>query len=327
MIKLFRYLQKKDWVYILICIGLIILQVGLELKMPDYTKALTTLVSSEQITMSDVWYNGGRMLLCALGSLFAAKVISFSNQEINQFSTPSLITRTTTDVVQMQMFVAMGVQLLFKAPIMAIWAICKISATHMAWTLATILTVVVIVMVVGALIAICYQRFKKIQKLTDDLNDITRENVSGVRVVRAFNAEKYQEEKFEKTNQEITKNNLFTSRTMGLMNPVMTICMNGLTLAIYFIGAILINQTEGMIEKQILLGNMTAFTQYAMQVIMAFMMLIMIFIILPRTIVSGGRIYDVLDTPLHIKNGEGATSLETGTIEFQDVSFGYRELY
>ena len=347
MIKLFRYLQKKDWVYILICIGLIILQVGLELKMPDYTKALTTLVSSEQITMSDVWYNGGRMLLCALGSLVAAivcgyliskvassftmrlreklfeKVIHFSNQEINQFSTPSLITRTTTDVVQMQMFVAMGVQLLFKAPIMAIWAICKISATHMAWTLATILTVVVIVMVVGALIAICYQRFKKIQKLTDDLNDITRENVSGVRVVRAFNAEKYQEEKFEKTNQEITKNNLFTSRTMGLMNPVMTICMNGLTLAIYFIGAILINQTEGMIEKQILLGNMTAFTQYAMQVIMAFMMLIMIFIILPRTIVSGGRIYDVLDTPLHIKNGEGATSLETGTIEFQDVSFGY----
>ena len=266
MIKLFRYLQKKDWVYILICIGLIILQVGLELKMPDYTKALTTLVSSEQITMSDVWYNGGRMLLCALGSLVAAivcgyliskvassfsmrlreklfeKVIHFSNQEINQFSTPSLITRTTTDVVQMQMFVAMGVQLLFKAPIMAIWAICKISATHMAWTLATILTVVVIVMVVGALIAICYQRFKKIQKLTDDLNDITRENVSGVRVVRAFNAEKYQEEKFEKTNQEITKNNLFTSRTMGLMNPVMTICMNGLTLAIYFIGAILINQ-------------------------------------------------------------------------------------
>ena len=349
MIKLFRYLKKKDWVYIIICIGLIILQVGLELKMPDYTKALTTLVSSEQITMGDVWYNGGRMLLCAMGSLIAAiacgyfiskvassfsmrlreklfeKVVGFSNQEINQFSTPSLITRTTTDVVQMQMFVAMGVQLLFKAPIMAIWAICKISETHIAWTLATILTVAVIVIVVGILVAICYNRFKKIQKLTDDLNDITRENVSGVRVVRAFNAEKYQEEKFEQTNKEITKNNLFTSRTMGLMNPVMTICMNALTLAIYFIGAILINQTEGMMEKRILLGNMTAFTQYAMQVIMAFMMLIMIFIILPRTIVSGGRIYDVLHTPLNIKDGEGTIPLETGTIEFQDVSFGYTQ--
>lgn len=357
MINLFKYIKKKDWFFIIIAIGFIVVQVWLELKMPDYTKELTKIVQSGTNTMTEVWKNGGMMLLCAAGSMVSAiicsyfisqvassfsmtlreelfkRITSFSNVEMNQFSTPSLITRTTNDVVQMQNFMAMGVQLLFKAPIMAIWAICKISATDVRWTLATIICVFIIVICVGILIALCLPRFKKIQKLTDELNDRTRENISGVRVVRAFNAEAYQTQKFENVNDTITKTNLFTSKAMGLLSPIMNVCMNGLMIAIYFIGAILINAITSndfnnvVLERVNVIGNMTAFSQYAIQVVMAFMMLIMIFIILPRTIVSGNRIYEVLKTKPSITDGKQENSLEKegGEVEFRNVSFSYNK--
>ena len=357
MINLFKYIKKKDWFFIIIAIGFIVVQVWLELKMPDYTKELTKIVQSGTNTMTEVWKNGGMMLLCAAGSMVSAiicsyfisqvassfsmtlreelfkRITSFSNVEMNQFSTPSLITRTTNDVVQMQNFMAMGVQLLFKAPIMAIWAICKISATDVRWTLATIICVFIIVICVGILIALCFPRFKKIQRLTDELNDRTRENISGVRVVRAFNAEAYQTQKFENVNDTITKTNLFTSKAMGLLSPIMNVCMNGLMIAIYFIGAILINAITSndfnnvVLERVNVIGNMTAFSQYAIQVVMAFMMLIMIFIILPRTIVSGNRIYEVLKTKPSITDGKQENSLEKegGEVEFRNVSFSYNK--
>lgn len=357
MINLFKYIKKKDWFFIIIAIGFIVVQVWLELKMPDYTKELTKIVQSGTNTMTEVWKNGGMMLLCAAGSMVSAiicsyfisqvassfsmtlreelfkRITSFSNVEMNQFSTPSLITRTTNDVVQMQNFMAMGVQLLFKAPIMAIWAICKISATDVRWTLATIICVFIIVICVGILIALCLPRFKKIQRLTDELNDRTRENISGVRVVRAFNAEAYQTQKFENVNDTITKTNLFTSKAMGLLSPIMNVCMNGLMIAIYFIGAILINAITSndfnnvVLERVNVIGNMTAFSQYAIQVVMAFMMLIMIFIILPRTIVSGNRIYEVLKTKPSITDGKQENSLEEegGEVEFRNVSFSYNK--
>lgn len=357
MINLFKYIKKKDWFFIIIAIGFIVVQVWLELKMPDYTKELTKIVQSGTNTMTEVWKNGGMMLLCAAGSMVSAiicsyfisqvassfsmtlreelfkRITSFSNVEMNQFSTPSLITRTTNDVVQMQNFMAMGVQLLFKAPIMAIWAICKISATDVRWTLATIICVFIIVICVGILIALCLPRFKKIQRLTDELNDRTRENISGVRVVRAFNAEAYQTQKFENVNDTITKTNLFTSKAMGLLSPIMNVCMNGLMIAIYFIGAILINAITSndfnnvVLERVNVIGNMTAFSQYAIQVVMAFMMLIMIFIILPRTIVSGNRIYEVLKTKPSITDGKQESSLEKegGEVEFRNVSFSYNK--
>ena len=357
MINLFKYIKKKDWFFIIIAIGFIVVQVWLELKMPDYTKELTKIVQSGTNTMTEVWKNGGMMLLCAAGSMVSAiicsyfisqvassfsmtlreelfkRITSFSNVEMNQFSTPSLITRTTNDVVQMQNFMAMGVQLLFKAPIMAIWAICKISATDVRWTLATIICVFIIVICVGILIALCLPRFKKIQRLTDELNDRTRENISGVRVVRAFNAEAYQTQKFENVNDTITKTNLFTSKAMGLLSPIMNVCMNGLMIAIYFIGAILINAITSndfnnvVLERVNVIGNMTAFSQYAIQVVMAFMMLIMIFIILPRTIVSGNRIYEVLKTKPSITDGKQENSLEKegGEVEFRNVFFSYNK--
>ena len=357
MINLFKYIKKKDWFFIIIAIGFIVVQVWLELKMPDYTKELTKIVQSGTNTMTEVWKNGGMMLLCAAGSMVSAiicsyfisqvassfsmtlreelfkRITSFSNVEMNQFSTPSLITRTTNDVVQMQNFMAMGVQLLFKAPIMAIWAICKISATDVRWTLATIICVFIIVICVGILIALCLPRFKKIQRLTDELNDRTRENISGVRVVRAFNAEAYQTQKFENVNDTITKTNLFTSKAMGLLSPIMNVCMNGLMIAIYFIGAILINAITSndfnnvVLERVNVIGNMTAFSQYAIQVVMAFMMLIMIFIILPGTIVSGNRIYEVLKTKPSITDGKQENSLEKegGEVEFRNVSFSYNK--
>ena len=355
MFSLFKNLKMKDWCLIVITIALIVVQVWLELKMPDYTKELTTIVQSENTNMDDVWKNGGLMLACAAGSLLSAiicailiskvassfsailreklfnKIAGFTNAEMNKFSVPSLITRTTNDVVQMQNFMAMGVQLIFKAPIMAVWAICKISSTNIEWTSAVIISVGIILLCITILVGICLPRFKKIQKLTDDINNVTRENVSGIRVVRAFNAENYQEKKFEKVNNEITKNNLFTSRAMGFMMPIMTLVMNGLMIAIYWIGAILVNNIAlsgdielAIAERVAVVGNMVAFTQYAMQVVMSFMMLIVIFIVLPRTIISGNRIADVLKTSSSIADGcfSGKTQ-ECGHIEFKNVSFSY----
>lgn len=353
MLGLFKRLKWKDWLLIGISVGLIVVQVWLELKMPDYTKALTTMVQDGSATMSGVWENGGYMLLCALGSLISAvicsilisrvassfsrtlrkelfdKIASFSDAEMKKFSVPSLITRTTNDVMKLQNFMAMGVQLLFKAPIMAIWAICKISTTDIKWTMAVLISVVIIVVCVGILVSVCLPRFRKIQKLTDDINNVMRENISGVRVVRAFNAEEYQENKFEKVNDEITKNNLFTSKTMGLMSPVMTLVMNGLSLAIYWIAAILINNIAFNGEPSIyaraqVIGNAASFTEIAMKIVMAFMMLIVIFVILPRTIVSGKRVAEVLNASSSIVFPDTCeTPSAQGQIEFRNVSFAY----
>ena len=293
MVKIFKNLKKRDVCFILICFVLVITQVWLDLTMPDYTQKLTESVSAGSVEMSEVLKNGGMMLLCAIGSMISAMfcgffasqvagnfartlreklfghILKFSDNEINKFSTPSLITRTTNDVVQLQMLIAMGMQMMIKAPVTAIWAIAKISNSSIEWTTAVFVCVVVIIVTISLLVGLAYPKFKQIQKLTDNLNDVTRENISGVRVVRAFNAEKYQENKFDKVNTDITKNHLFTSRIMGLMMPVMMMAMNGLTLAIYWIGAYLINNAEVAGRAEVI-GNMTAFTQYALQIMGAF---------------------------------------------------------
>lgn len=348
MFKLLKNLRKRDWAYIVVAIGLIVVQVWLDLTMPDYTAKLTTSVSSGGVTMKDVWSNGGMMLLCAFGSMLCSfgcgyltvrvasslsknlreklfgKILSFSNTEMRNFSTSSLITRTTNDVTQVQNFIAMGMQMLIKAPVLAIWAICKISASSIEWTTATIVCVAVILVTVGMVVGICLPKFRKVQKLTDNLNNAVRESVSGVRVVRAFNAEDYQEGKFDVANENLTKTQLFTSRLMGLMSPVVSTCMSGLSLAIYWIGAYLVEKAP-ITEKAVVIGNMTSFTQYALQVVMAFMMLVVIFVVLPRAMVSAKRINEVLNTDESIKNGliVNPETKTHGEIEFKNVSFKY----
>ncbi len=349
MIKLMKNLTKKDFLFVCICAAMVVLQVWLDLTMPDYTQKLTESVSSGALEMGTVLKNGGMMLLCALGSMaasivcgfFAARVAAnfaktlrqklfdritdFSDAEINHFSTPSLITRTTNDVVQMQMLIAIGLQVLIKAPVLAVWAITKISATSVEWTSAVAICVAIMIFTIVVLVLLAYRKFKQIQKLTDKLNDVTRENISGVRVVRAFNAEEYQHEKFARVNEAITRNHLFTSRTLGIMMPVMTVSMSGLTLAIYWIGAYLINRA-GIMERATLIGNMAAFTQYALQVVAAFIMLVAIFIVMPRTMVSARRIQEVLSTePVIIYPGKPVEQSAKGRIEFKNVSFAYAD--
>ena len=349
MFKLFKKFDERDWFSVLFIVGFIVLQVWLDLTMPEFTSKLTSSIAQTGVQMSDVWYNGGMMLLCAFGSMLASfccaffcarlaskfaktlrldlynKIAEFSRAEIKLFSTPSLITRTTNDVVQIQNFIAMGLQIIIKAPTLAIWAITKISATSVEWTMATLITVVIMMTLVIVIACLVLPKFKKIQKLIDNVNDVTRENVAGVRVVRAFNAEDYQEKKFEKANDELTKNQLFTSKATGLLMPVMSLCMNGLTLAIYWIGAILINNAQ-IVERATIIGNMTAFTQYALQVVMAFIMLVAIFILLPRCIVSAKRINEVLDAPISIQPGKESNNSDAkGKVEFRNVSFKYND--
>lgn len=347
MLKLLRYLKAKDWVFVVICAGFVVAQVYCDLTLPEYTKKLVEEIASP--TMATVWRNGGFMMLYALGSavcsivcgFFAARlaanfaktlrkemfdrVTSFSTAEVNKFGTPSLITRTTNDVVQMQNFVAMGLQIMIKAPVLAVWAICKVSASAVEWTVATAVVVAVIVVVVGVLMVICLPKFRKMQKLIDELNNSMRDNITGVRVVRAFNAEGYQTDKFEAVNEKVKRTQLFTARGMGVMMPVMTICMNGLTLAVYWIGAALINNAA-FAEKAQLFADMTVFSSYAMQVVMAFMLMIMIFMILPRCIVSARRICEVLGTHRSVRSGsvrEADRAEGTPVLEFKDVAFAY----
>lgn len=347
MFKLAKKFDAKSWGSVLLIIGLVVMQVWLDLTMPDYTSKLTQAVAQTGVTMKDIWRNGGMMLLCAVGSMLCsfacgflcarlasktafrlrqdlyAQINGFSNAELKKFSTPSLITRTTNDVTQIQNFVAIGLQLLIKAPVMAIWAICKISSTSIEWTVATLITVVVLVVCVLIIVLLALPKFKKIQKLIDNLNNSVRENVGSVRVVRAFNAEEFQQQKFEKANSELTNNQLFTSKATGLMMPVMTLGMNGLTLAIYWIGAILINNAQ-IAERATIIGNMTAFTQYSLQVVMSFIMLVAIFIILPRCVVSAKRINEVLETKSSLIAGQKTNdSGLAGQVEFKDVSFKY----
>lgn len=349
MFSLLKLFKKKDWLVVGLIVGLVLMQVWLDLTLPDYTSALVQKVSQgpEVVTMDDVWSNGLMMLLCAFGSMMCSfvcgffctrlgsrfsrslrstlfdKVTSFSSREMREFSTPSLITRTTNDVVQIQMFISIGLQIMIKAPVTAIWAITKISATGIEWTMATLLVVLSIVLVVGIVVLLVLPKFKKSQKLIDNLNDATRENVSGVRVIRAFNAENYQEQKFEKANKELMDNRLFTSKAMGLLMPYVTLCMNVLSIAIYWIGAYLINDAA-LMDKVVLMGNMTAFMQIAIHIVMSFIMMIVVFIVLPRALVSAKRIKEVLSASPSIVEGyfDGETDSK-GEIEFRGVSFRY----
>ena len=351
MLRILKTLKAREWIYFALGVGFIVLQIFLDLTMPDYMSTITELaVSGAASGMAEIWKNGALMLACALGSalssavvgFFAAriaaavsfrlrsqvfdKVESFSMEEINKFSTASLITRTTNDITQVQMVISMGLQVVVKAPVLAVWAIVKILNNNWKWSVVTACAVIVMILMMVVLLIAVFPKFRKVQKLTDNLNAVTRENLTGVRVVRAYNAEEYQEKKFEKANEELTRTQLFTSRAMAVLSPVMTIVMSGLTLAIYWIGAYLIGDLPTAAERASLFGQMTAFSGYAMQVVMAFMMLAMIFIILPRALVSVKRIGEVLDTEASIKDGTLTAAPEgspVGTVEFRHVSFKY----
>lgn len=348
MIKLLKNLPKRNWLMMLFAIGFVVLQVWLDLTIPDYMADITALVQTDGSKMADIMAAGGKMLLCAFGSLAATVVVAiissriasdfsavlraklfnkvqgFSMQEIGRFSTASLITRSTNDVTQVQMFVTMGFQVLIKAPILAIWAVCKISAKSWQWTFSTGVAVAVLLIIVGLCVSIALPKFKKLQELTDDINRVTRENITGINVVRAYNAEKYQESKFETANNNLTKTQLFTSRTMSFMMPGIQLIMSGLPLAIYWIGAYLINKAD-MMSKITLFSDMVTFSSYAMQIVMAFMMMVMVFIILPRASVAAKRINEVLDTEATIEDGDKdiKDSGIRGEIEFKNVNFKY----
>ena len=348
MIKLLKNLPKRNWFMMLFAIGFVVLQVWLDLTIPDYMADITALVQTDGSKMADIMAAGGKMLLCAFGSLAATVVVAiissriasdfsavlraklfnkvqgFSMEEIGRFSTASLITRSTNDVTQVQMFVTMGFQVLIKAPILAIWAVCKISAKSWQWTFSTGVAVAVLLIVVGLCVLIALPKFKKLQELTDDINRVTRENITGINVVRAYNAEKYQENKFETANNNLTKTQLFTSRTMSFMMPGIQLIMSGLPLAIYWIGAYLINKAD-MMSKITLFSDMVTFSSYAMQIVMAFMMMVMVFIILPRASVAAKRINEVLDTEATIEDGDKdiKDSGIRGEIEFKNVNFKY----
>lgn len=347
MTKLLKEFNKKDYFLVLVCTLLIIFQVWLDLRLPDYMSEITKLVQTEGSKMSDILSQGGYMLLCALGSLISAfivgyltsyisatfsqktrktlfsKVQSFSMEEIKKFKTSSLITRTTNDITNIQMFISMGLQMIIKAPITAVWAILKILGKNYRWSIATGVAVVVMLSVICTLMLIVLPRFKIVQKLIDNINDKTRENLTGVRVIRAFNAEKYQEDRFEDANQKLTNTQMLNQRMMSIMSPTMYLIMNLLPLSIYIIGAGLINNA-GMFDRLNLFSDMVVFSSYAMQVIMAFLMLAMIFVMYPRASVSVERIMEVIDTKTKITDGEflGNTKL-MGEVEFKNVSFKY----
>ncbi len=348
MIRIFRHLKSKEWSLILISVVLITAQVWLDLKLPDYMNEITKLLQTKGSTMSDIWRSGGKMLLCALGSGVASvmvgyiaarvaagfshtlraklfsRVEAFSMEEINGFSTASLITRSTNDITQIQMMVAMGMQIAIKSPIMAVWAVFKISSKSWEWTALTGGCVLLLIIMLSSVMAYALPKFKKIQWLTDNLNRVTRENLTGIRVVRAYNAEKYQEEKFEAANEALTSNNLAVQSAMAIFNPGVRFIMSSLTLGIYWIGAFLINAAAPA-DKVALFSNMVVFSGYAMQVLISFMMLTMIFIMAPRVSVSAKRINEVLETKPKILDGSVTESQEgvAGEIEFRNVSFKY----
>lgn len=348
MLKLFKHFTKREWLGMGIIFLLAILQTWLSMTMPEYMSEITQLVQTEGSEMGDILAAGAKMLLCALGTLATSvvtvlctaqvsaglsanlrsaifnKVQSFSMQEIGKFSTSSLLTRTTNDVMQVQMLLVMGTEILFKAPLTAIWAIVKIAGKSWQWTTVTAVAVVILLIIVSACLSLTLPKFKMMQKLTDNLNRVTRENLNGLQVIRAYNAEGYQEEKFETANEELKSAQLFTGRVMGLMSPGIQAVMNGLSLAVYWVGAYLIQSAE-VTEKLPLFSEMVVFSQYAVQVVMAFMLLVMISVLLPRALVSAKRINEVLDTPLSVPEGIGKDSVpgREGVIEFKDVSFRY----
>ena len=349
MLRIFKNFRKQEVVLALFSVVFVVAQVWLELKLPDYMREITSLITTQDSAMHDILIAGGKMLLCAFGSLlvtvlvavcasriasnFSAivrgklfdKVQSFSMEEIGRFSTASLITRSTNDVTQVQMLIVMGLSIMLRAPIMAVMAILKIVDKSWQWTLSTGVAVVVLLIVVIICVSLCMPKFKRLQSLTDDINQVTRENLTGLNVVRAYNAEAYQEEKFEKVNKDLTDTHWFTSKTMAFMMPTIMLIMNGLSLAIYWIGAILINDAQDLQGKFSLFSDMVVFSSYAMQVVMSFMMLVMIFIMLPRASVAAKRILEVLDTEPSIEDGTRDTFpvMKDGEVEFKDVSFKY----
>lgn len=348
MIKLLKKLTKKDMALAGLAFLLILAQVYLNLTMPDYMSDMTVLVQTEGSAMADILAAGGKMLLCAVGSLLTAaciavcaakisanfsanlrgqvfnRVQSFSMEEIGRFSTSSLITRSTNDITQVQLVLVLGLEVFLKAPVTAVWAICKIAGKSWQWTATTGIAVIILLCIVGTCVMVAMPKFRKLQILTDNINRVTRENLTGLRVVRAYNAEDYQETKFEKANDELKRTQLFANRTMTILMPGIMLVMNGLTLAVYWVGAYLINDA-GMQDKLTLFSDMIVFSQYAMQVVMAFMMLVMIFVLVPRASVAAKRINEVLDTEPAIEDGaktEAKTGM-TGEVEFRHVSFKY----
>lgn len=348
MIKLLKKLTKKDMALAGLAFLLILAQVYLNLTMPDYMSDMTVLVQTEGSAMADILAAGGKMLLCAVGSLLTAaciavcaakisanfsanlrgqvfnRVQSFSMEEIGRFSTSSLITRSTNDITQVQMVLVLGLEVFLKAPVTAVWAICKIAGKSWQWTATTGIAVIILLCIVGTCVMVAMPKFRKLQILTDNINRVTRENLTGLRVVRAYNAEDYQEKKFEKANDELKRTQLFANRTMTILMPGIMLVMNGLTLAVYWVGAYLINDA-GMQDKLTLFSDMIVFSQYAMQVVMAFMMLVMIFVLVPRASVAAKRINEVLDTEPAIEDGaetEAKVGM-TGEVEFRHVSFKY----
>lgn len=346
MIKLLKNLRKKEIFLILISCVFIFISVDLELKMPDYMATITKLVQTEGSKMKDIVTNGGYMLLCALGSLICSIVVGFlisyiaskfsmnirsklfntvedlDMEEIKEFSPSSLITRTTNDVSQIEMLLGMGLQLLIKAPITAVWAVTKILNKNMSWSIITAVSLAILLVTLIIISLIVVPKFKIVQKLIDKLNNVTRENLTGIRVVRAFNAENYQENKFNEVNTSLTKQQMFNQKTFAIMSPMMYLVMYFLTLSIYYVGAYLINDAS-FSSKIGLFGDMIVFSSYAMQVIMSFLMLAMIFMMLPRAQVSAKRINEVLDKKVKLKEGNITSSKETGTITFKNVSFKY----
>ncbi len=348
MKNLLKKITKKEIIYIILSLVLIIVQVWLDLKMPDYMSEITILVQTEGSEISDILVQGGYMMLCAAGSLISAcivgflaayiatsfsaklreelfaKVEEFSMEEMNKFSVSSLITRTTNDVTQVEMLIAMGLQLMVKAPITAVWAIFKILDKNFTWSAITGAAVLILLLTIGILMKLVFPNFKKVQTMLDNVNNVTRENLTGIRVVRAFNGEEYQENKFEEVNKELTRLQTFNQRTMSIMSPVMYMIMNGLTLGIYFAGSFIIN--EAMLQEKLgIFSDMVVFSSYAMQVIMSFLMVAMIFMMVPRASVSIKRIFEVLNSKISIKDGkrkEGKKG-EEGTVEFKNVSFKY----
>ncbi len=346
MFKLFKNFTKRDYLLILNCIVLIVAQVWLDLKLPDYMSAITRLVQTENSTMGEILKQGSYMLLCAFGSLTSAiivgylasklsanfslnlrskifkKVSLFSLEEMKKFQTSSLITRTTNDVTQIEMLISMGLQMLIKAPIMAFWAISKILDKSFELSMLTFGCVLVLLITIITLMIIVLPRFEKVQKLIDKVNGVMRENLTGIRVIRAFNAEEFQQDRFENVNKTLTDNQLFNQRCFSILNPVMSLVMHGLTLGIYFIGAILIEKA-GFLDKITIFSNVVVFSSYGMQVIMSFLMLAMIFMIWPRAQVSARRINEILDCNISIKDGAIKNGTSVGTVEFKNVSFKY----
>ena len=351
MLRIMKYLSKAEIGQMLIALVTIVGQGYFDLKLPDYMSDITTLVETPGSHMKDIWIAGGKMLLISLGSAACAiitgyiaarvaasftqrlrslefrKVESFGPAEMSKFSTASLITRSTNDVTQVQMFITMGLQLIVKSPIMAVWAVCKIAGEGFEWTHATGIAVAVLLVSITVMMAMVMPKFKAMQALTDNINLVARENLTGLRVVRAYNAEDYQEAKFTKANKDLTDTQLFTNRVMAFMMPLMNTIMNGLMLAVYWIGTYLID-AAGLKDKLTVFSNMVVFSNYSVQVIMSFLLMSMVFVLWPRADVSAQRIMEVLDTEPIVENGtkpaaDVAKTGQRGTVEFRNVSFTY----